>query len=148
MEKIGIRLLTPTFKQMELQEKLNYCRVCHNRKLDMNTGIVCGLTNQKPQFEEKCPDIKVDEAEMNRLAKREQALQSAGSSGAMGLEQRGMQKGVAGGVIMIVIAIVWFVLGLAAGRIFFYPPILLIIGLVALIKGVKEGNISGEKYRN
>src|SRR5260370_33128427 len=32
--------------------------------------------------------------------------------------------GVLGGVLMIVIAIVWFVVGLAGGRIFFYPPVL------------------------
>jgi hypothetical protein len=37
---------------------------------------------------------------------------------------------------MILIAVVWFVAGLAAGRIFFYPPILLIIGIVAVIKGL------------
>jgi hypothetical protein len=44
--------------------------------------------------------------------------------------------GVLGGVLMILIAVVWFVAGLAAGRIFFYPPILLIIGIVAVIKGL------------
>ena len=37
---------------------------------------------------------------------------------------------------MIVIAVVWFVAGLAGGRIFFYPPVLLIIGIVAVAKGL------------
>jgi hypothetical protein len=37
---------------------------------------------------------------------------------------------------MIVIAVVWFVGGLAGGRIFFYPPILAIIGIVAVFKGI------------
>jgi hypothetical protein len=44
--------------------------------------------------------------------------------------------GVLGGVLMIVIAVVWFGAGLAGGRIFFYPPVLLIIGLVAVCKGL------------
>jgi hypothetical protein len=44
--------------------------------------------------------------------------------------------GVLGGVLMVVIAVVWFVAGLAGGRIFFYPPVLLIIGIVAVIKGL------------
>jgi hypothetical protein len=59
-----------------------------------------------------------------------------------------MKKGVLGGMIMILIALVWFFGGLAVDRIFFYPPVLLIIGVVAIIKGINEGNLAGEKYRN
>src|SRR5262245_57953452 len=44
--------------------------------------------------------------------------------------------GVLGGILMMLIAVVWFVVGLAAGRIFFYPPILLIIGFIAFCKGL------------
>ncbi len=44
--------------------------------------------------------------------------------------------GVAGGALMMVIAVVWFVLGLMNDWVFFYPPILFILGLVALIKGL------------
>lgn len=60
-------------------------------------------------------------------------------------EKRGIKKGVLGGAIMMVIAIVWFVAGWAAGVIFFYPPILFIIGLFALIKGLVTGNLAGKK---
>jgi hypothetical protein len=44
--------------------------------------------------------------------------------------------GVIGGLLMMVVAVVWFVVGYAGGRIFFYPPILFIIGLVAAGKGL------------
>jgi hypothetical protein len=44
--------------------------------------------------------------------------------------------GVMGGILMIVIAVVWFVAGLAGGVIFFYPPILLLIGIISVIKGL------------
>jgi hypothetical protein len=51
-----------------------------------------------------------------------------------------INSGVVGGLLMIIIAVVWFVLGLMADRIFFYPPILLVIGLIAIIKGLFGGD--------
>ena len=47
--------------------------------------------------------------------------------------------GVLGGLLMILIAVVWFVLGLAINRIFIYPLILLVIGAIAVIKGLAGG---------
>jgi len=58
-------------------------------------------------------------------------------------EKRGLDKGVAGGAVMMLIAVVWFALGWAAGYIFFYPPVLFVIGLFGLVKGVLTGNASG-----
>ena len=45
-------------------------------------------------------------------------------------------KAILGGAGMMVGAVVWFVVGWMAGRIFFYPPILFVIGIVAMIKGL------------
>lgn len=42
---------------------------------------------------------------------------------------------IALGLLMMLGAVVWFVLGLAADRIFFYPPLLFIIGIASVIKG-------------
>jgi len=47
--------------------------------------------------------------------------------------------------LMIAIAVVWFYLGWQAGFIFFYPPILALIGLVAILKGLLEGNLAGRR---
>ncbi len=47
-----------------------------------------------------------------------------------------MNGKVISGILMMVGAVVWFVVGWAAGYIFFYPPILFVIGVVALIKGL------------
>lgn len=33
---------------------LKYCNVCKNRKWDMQTGVICGLTAAKPTFENHC----------------------------------------------------------------------------------------------
>lgn len=42
------------------------------------------------------------------------------------------------GVAMIIGAVVWFVLGLQANRIFFYPPVLLVLGIIAIAKAGQE----------
>jgi hypothetical protein len=60
-----------------------------------------------------------------------------------GLEQRGWDAGMMGGLLMMVIGAVWFFGGLAFGLIFWYAPILFVIGLVGFIRGMFTGNIAG-----
>ncbi len=55
------------------------------------------------------------------------------------LEGRVFNGGVAGGLLAMVIAVVWFVVGLQADRIFFYPPILFLVGLGGVFKGLAGG---------
>jgi hypothetical protein len=51
-----------------------------------------------------------------------------------------INAGVGGGLLMMVVAVIWFVVGLLAiDRIFIYPPILFIIGLVAFFRGLAGG---------
>jgi hypothetical protein len=59
-------------------------------------------------------------------------------------KERTWDSSVLGGIAMMVIAIVWFVGGLAINIIFIYPPILFIIGLIAFIKGMFAGNLAGD----
>lgn len=54
----------------------------------------------------------------------------SGSSGGSG--------GVITGILMMVGAVVWFVGGLAAGIIFYYPPVLFVLGFIALVKGIMK----------
>jgi hypothetical protein len=65
--------------------------------------------------------------------------------GSFRLEKKGLEKGVLGGIAMIAVAVVWFVVGLLCGYVFFYPPILLVIGIFAVIKGLATGNLAGGK---
>ena len=53
-------------------------------------------------------------------------------------ERRGVaiSGGVAVGLLMMGGAVLWFVLGWAAGRIFFYPPILFILGVVNVFRSL------------
>lgn len=76
---------------------------------------------------------------------RERAVASdaAEDDGFFAPERRGLDKGILGGVIMMGIAVAWFGLGWMAGYIFFYPPILFLIGLFGTLKGLFTGNVAG-----
>jgi hypothetical protein len=55
------------------------------------------------------------------------------------LEGQMTNGGVLGGILMMVIAVVWFVVGIVAlDMIYFYPPILFIVGIVALVRGLMD----------
>jgi hypothetical protein len=47
---------------------------------------------------------------------------------------------VIGGLLAMLVAVVWFVRGLMADRVFFYPPILFVVGLVGVAKGLMSGS--------
>lgn len=131
---------------MAVDERLKYCRICENRKMNPAIGLVCGLTNEKPNFETNCPEFKIDQPEADRLVKLERdAIEEEESSGHFAPEKKAIKMGVLGGVLMIAIAIIWFAIGWINGYIYFYPPILLVIGVYALIKGIKTKNINGER---
>lgn len=51
--------------------KLELCRHCRNRKFDKARGLFCGLTDDKPQFEETCPDYVEDKASVEIDKERE-----------------------------------------------------------------------------
>ena len=63
---------------------------------------------------------------IRRVVRRPQPVRRGGMTNA----------GVLGGIAMMVGAVIWFFVGLALNFIFFYPPILFVIGLIAFIKGL------------
>ena len=54
-------------------------------------------------------------------------------------EGRVLNGGVGGGILAMGVAFVWFVIGLLNDVFFFYPPILFVIGLIALFRGLASG---------
>jgi hypothetical protein len=44
--------------------------------------------------------------------------------------------GLIGGSFIMVVALVWFFTGLQLGRLFFFPPFLFVIGIIAVVQGV------------
>lgn len=52
---------------MELSDKIKYCAICKKSKRDMERGIVCSLTNDKPTFDKHCPDLQASASEIAEL---------------------------------------------------------------------------------
>lgn len=57
---------------MTREEQLVFCKKCTNRKLDMQQGLLCGLTDQKADFNLKCSTFNLDEEAEERLSKTEE----------------------------------------------------------------------------
>ena len=47
-----------------------------------------------------------------------------------------LKMGPIGGIILMAIAVAWFVLGYTADMFYFYPPVLFIIGLWGFVNGL------------
>lgn len=46
---------------VEMEQKIKVCKSCKNSTFDYGKGIVCSLTKEKPQFEERCDNYVGDE---------------------------------------------------------------------------------------
>lgn len=81
---------------------------------------------------------KKPEKSADPKGRKAQAQPSAESG--RSLEGSVFNSGMAGGLLAMVGAVVWFVAGLMNDVIFFYPPILFVIGLGAFFKGMAGGS--------
>ena len=72
------------------------------------------------------------EPELRRAKDKREAQEKAENATVEGSVFNG---GVLGGVVAMMVAVAWFLAGLANDIIFFYPPILFVIGLGAFFKG-------------
>lgn len=80
---------------------------------------------------------EVPPARKKRSRSRVRKQKPVNDSGFFALEQRWANSGIMGGLLMMAIAVVWFVGALVyADRIFFYPPVLFVVGLIAFFKGL------------
>jgi hypothetical protein len=58
-------------------------------------------------------------------------------SGPFAFEKSIMNGSIVGGMLAMLVAAVWFVFALnSGGRLYFYPPILFVVGLIGVIRGV------------
>ncbi len=119
----------------------------------MKCGVVIAKYRARPAAESAAPaepEIRSREEIAADLAghgytprERVSDTEPVADDGFFAPERAGLDKGVLGGIVMMVIAVVWFGLGWAAGYIFFYPPILFVIGLFGVLKGLFTGNLAG-----
>ncbi|ADV49608.1 hypothetical protein I2486_11635 [Cellulophaga sp. E16_2] len=88
---------------MDLPQRLAFCKKCEKRTFDPNLGIVCSLTQRKPDFISNCNDFIIDPKEASKIAAKSYAAQSAPpeESGSFSI------WGVIG-LILIVIRLIFF----------------------------------------
>lgn len=51
-------------KTMTREERLKYCKICINRRLDLKRGLVCRLTDEFADFNSYCENFVADKIEM------------------------------------------------------------------------------------
>ena len=49
---------------MTRKERVEYCKICQNRKMDLKKGLVCKLTGEYADFNSYCENFTVDKMEM------------------------------------------------------------------------------------
>ncbi len=100
--------------------------------------------DDRPRSKRKSYDLDDDDEEEERPRKKKKkrsrvTREKPQEQSHFAMEKSIVNGGVAGGLLAMIIAVVWFVAGLMNDRIFFYPPILLVVGLIAFFKGLMGG---------
>jgi hypothetical protein len=120
-----------------------FCIECGNTlKLPRGTPQVNTIATSHPSW--YLPPVTTAPPQQNSPSLSGTQPQTISNDGGFfSLEKKGINMGVWGGVLMLVIAGVWFFGALAMGIVFFYPPILALFGVYAIIKGLATGNFTG-----
>jgi hypothetical protein len=127
---------------MNLKERLEFCTICENRQVDFKTGLVCNLTNEKPEFENNCEFFRKDEKEAERKLKMK--LDAAGNS----RSQNGSlspQKNINYGVFLIVAGVLIFLISMLFGGIVLFGGISFLIRGISQKKIIRENQLLIEK---
>lgn len=51
---------------MSREKQLEFCSICLNRKMNLQKGLLCGLTNEFAAFENSCTDFLEDSVEKDK----------------------------------------------------------------------------------
>jgi hypothetical protein len=127
---------------MNLKERLEFCTICENRKVDFKTGLVCNLTNLKPEFEDTCEFFKKDGKEAERKLKMK--LDATGNA----RSQNGSvnpKKNINYGVFLTVAGVIVLLISILFGGILLFGGISFLIKGYAQKKVLKENQLLNEK---
>lgn len=116
-----------------------FCNRCLNKKFNPKKGVVCGLTGEQATFDIDCPDYAED-----KVAKKEQDRYDAAQKDrvlkeeTLGLNSFGVKNQKTASYIILTIGVIWLVAGVMADRIFFYPFVLIIVGVFLNVRAVRK----------
>ncbi len=104
---------------MKREDQLKFCKKCLNRKLDLQQGLICNLTQKRADFEGECKDFIIDEsvAVSEQTEKAEERIpenlsfQIENNSKRLLLSHQDFNYAVIGGLASVLIsAIIWAVI--------------------------------------
>jgi hypothetical protein len=134
-----------------MAEQLMTCPKCGFQQPKSSECVSCGifvakfLEKSRRDEEARIIESSIAERQVRYATSGPAEMEGADNDGDLfGPEKSGIQYGMAGGIVMMTIAVIWFGLGWMAGVIFYYPPILFLVGAFALLKGLVTGNVAGE----
>ncbi len=135
---------------MTRAEQLKYCQICLNRTFSKQEGIICKLTNQKADFKTQCTTFEkdVDAYYHQKLFEMRRQESHIPKDYVCGLEKYGIKNGIVAGIVLLIIGIGWLVIGLKYNFIFWYPLILIIVGLFVLGGGIFNAIIRQKIKKN
>lgn len=116
-----------------MNNTMEFCKICQNRKVDFHVGMLCKLTDKKPTFEDSCPEFLKDEKEAERIFKMR--LDAAGN--------RRSQNGSLNPTKNINYGIGLIIAGILAGFLFpIYVVVMIIFGGISfIIRGNQQKKI-------
>lgn len=127
---------------MEFHEQLAFCKKCHNRRMNMDTGLFCSLTGEKPSFNGTCLSFDLDErmeAELNDSAVIEIKDLSNEKLREYQLEQN-LPLGIFGGILAGFIgACLWALITVATGWQIGYMALAIGAGVGFSIRNLGKG---------
>lgn len=108
---------------MTREQHLHFCRMCNNRSMSVNQGIVCNLTGDKANFEGTCPQFDRDQTIIEKLPDDKQVFYGKELAAKLTTEQteklrldQNLLMGIASGVVTgVALAVLWAYLTVTTG---------------------------------
>jgi hypothetical protein len=131
-----------TFQCFECGEEMEISRKMAGKPVRC---VKCGAVAEVPKPRERRQHTEEEQALLHRIKQKvdrdEQEKEKTDAENAQFVLPKigwfgSPDAGMIGGSIMIVVAVVWFVWGLSVDRFFYYPPVLLVVGIVAIVRGI------------
>ncbi len=115
------------------KEQLEFCKVCQNRKFSQQNGLICKLTNEQADFQFECDNYLPDLKALDNEKQRQDFNNRITPDFTFGLDNIGVKNGSVAGLIIMGIGIIWIILGLLNGILYFYPLVFIVAGLISII---------------
>lgn len=121
---------------MTHQQRIEWCRVCVNRRMDRQQGLICSLTGMRADFEDVCTAQVIDEKEKAELEQRRLAAEAEEPGHATDY-RRNIRNGIlfiALGLLVLIGSFIFPVLG----QVMIVPYGAIAYGIAVLVRGVVQ----------